>query len=67
MLINGCQDGKMTPRLVEVLCPSCGEIVDVFVIMGAAAGLTGTLASSERCACGHILTQGTYLTEYEEA
>ena len=67
MLINGCQDGKLTPRLVEVLCPNCGEIVDVFVIMGGTAGRTGTLASSETCGCGYVLAQGSYLTEYEEA
>ena len=67
MLINGCQDGKHTPRLVEVLCPNCGEIVDVFVKMGGMPGLTGTLVSSETCVCGHVLGEGTYLTEYEEA
>lgn len=67
MLINGCQDGKATPRLVEVLCPKCGEIVEVFVKMGGAAGQTGTLVSSETCVCGHVLEAGTYLTEYEEA
>ena len=27
MLISGCQEGKATPRLVEVLCPVCGEIL----------------------------------------
>ena len=25
MLINGCQEGKGTPRLTEVKCPKCGE------------------------------------------
>ena len=24
MLLNGCQEGKATPRLVEVKCPRCG-------------------------------------------
>jgi len=67
MLIDGCQDGKHTPRLVEVLCPKCGEIVDVFVQMGGMPGLTGTLVSSEVCVCGHVLEMGTYLTEFEEA
>ena len=67
MLINGCQEGKGTPRLVEVLCPRCGEIVEVFVKMGGAPGQTGTLAAPETCVCGHILEAGTYLTEYEEA
>lgn len=67
MLINGCQDGKYTPRLVEVVCPDCGEIVDVFVQMGGMPGLTGTLVSDETCACGYVFRQGTYLTEHEEA
>jgi len=67
MLINGCQDGKATPRLVEVLCPKCGEIVEVFVKMGGAFGQMGTLTADETCVCGHVLEQGTYLTEFEEA
>lgn len=68
MLINGCQEGKATPRLVEVLCPGCGEIVEVFVIMGGAVGKTGTLASSEDCpGCGRTLAAGSSLSEYEEA
>ena len=66
MLINGCQEGKATPRLVEVKCPQCGEYVDVFVIMGGAIGKTGTLAGNETCTCGHILPAGSYLTDYEE-
>lgn len=66
MLINGCQEGKGTPRLTEVLCPRCGEIVEVFVKMGGAPGQMGTLVSSEVCACGRVLTAGSYLSEYEE-
>ena len=66
MLINGCQEGKATPRLVEVKCPKCGEDVEVFVIMGGAIGKTGTLTSDETCTCGHILPAGRYLTDYEE-
>ena len=67
MLLKGCQEGKATPRLVEVKCPRCGEIVEVFVIMGGAAGKTGTLAADEVCDCGHVLAAGTYLTEFEDA
>ena len=66
MLINGCQDGKATPRLVEVKCPKCGEYVDVFIKMGGAFGQTGTLVADEVCVCGTVLPAGTYLTEYEE-
>ncbi len=64
-LINGCQEGKATPRLVEVKCPGCGEFVEVFVYMGGAIGKTGTLASDEVCRCGCVLPAGSYETDYE--
>lgn len=66
MLINGCQEGKGTPRPTEVKCPKCGEFVEVFVLMGGPIGKTGTLASNEACACGHILPAGSYETDYEQ-
>ena len=66
MLINGCQEGKATPRLTEVRCPNCGDDVEVFVIMGGAIGKTGTLVSDETCVCGHILPAGSYETDYED-
>ena len=65
MLIEGCQEGKKTPRLSEIKCPRCGEWVDIFVRMGGRPGETGTLASSERCTCGFVLEEGTYETDYE--
>ena len=52
--MDGCHDGKHTPRLSEVKCPQCGAWVDVFVLMGGRPGQTGTQASE-----GAILT---YLT-----
>ncbi len=64
-LMSGCQEGKGTPRLVEVKCPNCGETVEVFVKMGGAIGQTGTLAADEVCGCGYVLKMGTYETEYE--
>lgn len=66
MLINGCQEGKGTPRLTEVKCPKCGQYVEVFVRMGGRPGQTGTLASDEACACGYILPAGSYETDYEQ-
>ena len=66
-VIRGCQEGKGTPRLVEVICPACGEIVEVFVRMGGEIGATGTLVSDERCVCGNVLPAGSYETEYEVA
>ena len=64
-LINGCQEGKGTPRLSEVRCPKCGAWVEIFVLMGGAIGKTGTLASDETCDCGHVLPEGSYETDYE--
>lgn len=66
MLIDGCQEGKRTPRLTEVKCPKCGQWVDVFVIMGGAFGKTGTLATDETCSCGYVLPEGSYETDYKE-
>ena len=65
-LIRGCQEGKGTPRLVEVKCPQCSEYVDVFVKMGGEIGKTGTLVSDERCLCGYVLPEGSFVTEYED-
>ena len=65
-LLSGCQEGKGTPRLAEVKCPNCGEIVEVFIKMGGVVGQTGTLVSDEICACGGVLKAGTYEGEYGE-
>ena len=65
MLLDGCHEGKHTPRLTEVKCPRCGEWVDIFVRMGGRPGQTGTLASSETCTCGYVLEEGTFETDYE--
>ena len=65
-LIKGCQDGKATPRLTEVRCPQCGDWVEVFVRMGGAPGQTGTLIADETCTCGHLLTAGSYESDYRK-
>ena len=64
-LLNGCHEGKHTPKLVEVKCPQCGEYVEVFVKMGGAPGQTGTLTADECCDCGYVLKAGTYESDYE--
>lgn len=66
MLLNGCQEGKGTPRLTEVKCPNCGTWVEVFVKMGGAVGQTGTLVADEKCDCGFVLAAGTYAADYED-
>ena len=63
--ISGCQEGKATPRLVEVLCPKCRNIMDVFVRMGAEN--TGRTAAAEKCdSCGYVIEEGIVLTTLEE-
>lgn len=66
MLLNGCQEGKGTPRPTEVKCPNCGTWVEVFVKMGGAVGQTGTLVADEKCECGFVLAAGTYAADYED-
>lgn len=66
MLLKGCQEGKGTPKLVEVKCPKCGAWVEVFVKMGGAIGETGTLVTDELCECGYVLSAGSYASDYEE-
>ena len=66
MLLDGCHEGKHTPRLSEVKCPRCGQWADVFVRMGGRPGETGTLVFDEKCSCGYIFAEGTYETDYEQ-
>ena len=65
MLLDGCQEGKHTPKLTEVKCPQCGQWVEVFVKLGGAPGQTGTLVEDETCECGFVLAAGTYENDYE--
>ena len=64
-LLDGCHEGKHTPRLAEVKCPRCGEWVEVFVKMGGAARQTGTLIADEVCECGFVLAAGSFESDYE--
>ena len=64
-LINGCQEGKGTPKLTEVKCPRCGAWAEVFVKMGGAIGKTGTLVAEETCDCGYVFPEGSYASDYE--
>ena len=64
-LLDGCHEGKHTPRLTEVKCPQCGQWVEVFVKMGGSPGQTGTLVSDEICDCGFALKAGTLEEHYE--
>lgn len=65
-LLDGCQEGKHTPRLVEVKCPKCGEELEVFVKMGGSISETGRIVSDEICPCGNVIAAGTSLSDLEE-
>ncbi|MGN1000061.1 MAG: hypothetical protein ACI4PO_10955 [Faecousia sp.] len=65
-LTRGCQEGKATPKLVEVKCPKCRAWVEVFVKLGGAIGQTGTLVADETCECGQVLPAGSHQTDYED-
>ena len=67
MLLDGCHEGKHTPRLTEVKCPNCGSWVDVFVRMGGRPGETGTVVHDEACDCGYVIRSGTALADLEKA
>ena len=46
--------------LVEVKCPRCGEMIEIFVRLGGDIGETGTLAVDTVCEkCGFIAEAGT--------
>ncbi len=58
--LNGCQEGKATPKLMEVACPKCGALMEIFVRMGGEIGRTGTLVEKSVCEmCGYEAEDGT--------
>ena len=59
-ILNGCQEGKATPKLVEVKCPSCGDAIELFVKMGGSASETGRTAGDAVCEkCGYTVPDGS--------
>lgn len=67
-VLQGCTEGKSTPRLTEVKCPKCGEVMEVFVRMDGDGGVTGTTSSDEKCPkCGYVIPAGTPEDTLEEA
>ena len=67
-LLEGCQDANRTPEMVEVLCPECGEILEVFIEQGGFYGKTGTTVGEVKCEkCGHVIEEMTYLDTLEKA
>lgn len=61
--IRGCQEGKATPKLMEIKCPKCKNIMEVFVSLN-----TGTIISDETCEkCGYIVETEKSVSDFEEA
>lgn len=64
-ILNGCQEGKATPRAEEIKCPHCNEVIEVFVCMSGAAGEAGTILSDETCeSCGYEIKAGTPVSKF---
>ena len=59
-IINGCQDRNHTPQLEEVICPKCGEEMEVFMVLMSPGGMAGKTGQDEVCPnCGHVIPEGT--------
>lgn len=59
-VLGGCHEGKATPVLTEVLCPECGEEMEVFINQGISADQAGRTVGNEKCPkCGHVISEGT--------
>ena len=66
-VIRGCQEGKVTPKLVLVKCPGCGEELEVFVRMGGGVGETGTTVADEVCdECGATVPAATPVSTLQQ-
>ena len=65
---KGCQEGKGTPRLTEIVCPRCGDTIEVFVKMGGGVTETGRFATDEKCPrCGFVAEAGKPLAYFDLA
>jgi len=65
-VLKGCQEGKATPKLVEVKCPACGAEMEVFVAMGDSE-LAGRTTAEEKCpSCGKAVAEGTPIDDLEK-
>lgn len=52
-ILDGCQEGKHTPMIQEIICPTCGEIIEVFTRDGK------TVTDSECPVCKYLVKEGT--------
>lgn len=66
-VLSGCQDGKTTPKLMEVACPQCSGVLEIFVRMGGSATETGRLAADAVCdQCGYSAQAGMDAAQFKE-
>lgn len=57
--MSGCHEARNAITIIEVTCPSCSEVIEVFV-------RDGTLCTDSGCPeCGTILAQGTPIGELQ--
>lgn len=67
-ILDGCQEGKNTPKLLEICCPQCGNIMEIFAYMGGINSMTGRVVHDERCSkCGYVVAEGTPASSLTEA
>ena len=58
--LKGCQEGKITPKLIEVNCPECGALMEMFVRMGGDIESSGRLVARAVCEnCGYVAEEGS--------
>ena len=65
-ILAGCQEGKATPKLTEVKCPQCGDVIELFVRMGGGVNETGRTVGDGACEkCGYAVPEGSSISEFE--
>ena len=67
-ILSGCQEGKQTPKLEEVICPECGGVIEVFVRQGGTGADAGRTRDDAVCEkCGYKIPDGSMIGDYEPA
>ena len=64
MLLRGCREGKIVPRIKKVRCPQCGQWLEIFVTARPVPGKGDILVEDERCECGCLLPAGSCEKDY---
>lgn len=68
MDLKGCQEGKATPKMVEIKCPMCGTVMEIFVRLGGGVNQTGRVMYDETCGkCGYVVATDRCEDEFEKA